>query len=614
MATIIPTISSCSYKITAGEKRLARLLERNLSETCTCWYDIPTGQQQLHPDFIILAPKKGIIFLEVKDWFITRIKQISPSQVLYGTPEGDLILQNPIEQVRNYAYHTIDSLKKDPQLRQSNQRYSSSFLMPYGYGVYLSNITREQLNKNLSADELAKILPQEFVICKDELSEFMAPEAFSSRLFSLIKFNFSHHTTAAQLDRIRWHLYPDVRIKNMPTSSETDEMMAMNTPTIISIMDTQQELLARSMGEGHRVIHGVAGSGKTLILLHRCLELASNIESHKPVLVICYNITLARKLSAMILGHQTKTPVIVKHFHAWCREQVDAIGQLPKTSNNFIAEMELAFSRGFDNGEIAPEQYSAVLIDEGHDFKSEWLKILSKMPDANSNSLLFLYDDTQSIYQKKKALDFTLSSVDIKAQGRTTILNINYRNTQEILHFASSIAFNYLNSHIDSQLKYTPPSAGGVHGDYPRLEQFDTQHQEITRVLDWVVIQRQQGTDWSEIAILCPSTYSISAVLRPQLDARNIPYRLLISSEDKKSWVPNNDCISVMPLPSSKGLEFQSVVIMDAAKILHQDDDLSEDIKRLYVGFTRARYNLLVTMHGKGALGEHLAATYQRLS
>ncbi len=38
------------------------------------------------------------------------------------------------------------------------------------------------------------------------------------------------------------------------------------------IMDIQQEQLARSLGDGHRVIHGVAGSGKTLILGYRCLH------------------------------------------------------------------------------------------------------------------------------------------------------------------------------------------------------------------------------------------------------------------------------------------------------------------------------------------------------
>jgi superfamily I DNA and RNA helicase len=39
-------------------------------------------------------------------------------------------------------------------------------------------------------------------------------------------------------------------------------------------MDLQQEHLARSLGDGHRVIHGVAGSGKTMILAYRCQHLA----------------------------------------------------------------------------------------------------------------------------------------------------------------------------------------------------------------------------------------------------------------------------------------------------------------------------------------------------
>lgn len=66
-----------------------------------------------------------------------------------------------------------------------------------------------------------------------------------------------------------------------------------------------------------------------------------------------------------------------------------------------------------------------------------------------------------------------------------------------------------------------------------------------------------------------------------------------------------------MPLPSSKGLEFNSVAIMDAAKE-RDSEDLSDDIKRLYVGITRARQNLLVTMHGTGSLRDHLVETWEK--
>jgi superfamily I DNA and RNA helicase len=68
-------------------------------------------------------------------------------------------------------------------------------------------------------------------------------------------------------------------------------------PNIVRIMDLQQEQLARSLGEGHRVIHGVAGSGKTMILVYRVEYLAQVIQ--KPILVLCYNVSLAARLEQM---------------------------------------------------------------------------------------------------------------------------------------------------------------------------------------------------------------------------------------------------------------------------------------------------------------------------
>src|SRR5690606_39457475 len=69
-------------------------------------------------------------------------------------------------------------------------------------------------------------------------------------------------------------------------------------PEIVRVMDIQQEQMAKSMGDGHRVIHGVAGSGKTLILGYRCLHLAQ--ATSKPILVLCFNITLAAVLRSFV--------------------------------------------------------------------------------------------------------------------------------------------------------------------------------------------------------------------------------------------------------------------------------------------------------------------------
>ena len=47
----------------------------------------------------------------------------------------------------------------------------------------------------------------------------------------------------------------------------------------------------------------------------------------------------------------------------------------------------------------------------------DWLKLITQMVDPETNSLLLLYDDAQSIYKKKSGLGFTLSSVGIQAKG-----------------------------------------------------------------------------------------------------------------------------------------------------------------------------------------------------
>ena len=50
-------------------------------------------------------------------------------------------------------------------------------------------------------------------------------------------------------------------------------------------------------------------------------------------------------------------------------------------------------------------QYGAVLVDEGHDFEPEWLKLVAQMVHPETNSLLVLYDDAQSINRRKARLN-----------------------------------------------------------------------------------------------------------------------------------------------------------------------------------------------------------------
>jgi hypothetical protein len=54
--------------MTSGERRLAERLEQKLDDDYLIWYDVPVGPKQMHPDFVVLNPRRGLLVLETKDW------------------------------------------------------------------------------------------------------------------------------------------------------------------------------------------------------------------------------------------------------------------------------------------------------------------------------------------------------------------------------------------------------------------------------------------------------------------------------------------------------------------------------------------------------------------
>ena len=61
---------------------------------------------------------------------------------------------------------------------------------------------------------------------------------------------------------------------------------------IVRTLDRKQERMARHLGPGYRVIRGVAGSGKTLVLTHRARYIARRLP-HWRILLTCFNRPLA---------------------------------------------------------------------------------------------------------------------------------------------------------------------------------------------------------------------------------------------------------------------------------------------------------------------------------
>ena len=359
-------------------------------------------------------------------------------------------------------------------------------------------------------------------------------------------------------------------------------------------MDIHQEQLARGLGDGHRVIHGVAGSGKTLILEFRSEVLAELL--NKPILVLCYNITLAAKLRSHMRSKGIADKVHVYHFNDWCGEQlrthqVDvAEGDKPPWERQVDSVIA-----GVEKGQIPREQYGALLIDEGHDFEEDWLRLVVRMVDLNTNSLLLLYDDAQSIY-RRSSLGFSLSSVGVQARGRTKILKLNYRNTRPILNFAYEFAKELLQqkSSGDDHVPLIKPQAAGVDGPMPKFKPLGSFEEEASFAADCVAKWHDGGVPWREVAIIYGAHWMGEAVAE-KFRQRDIPFQLLNTPEKRKRYNPQGDEVVLLTRHSSKGLEFSRVILVGLGQLRAEPDDVAEESRLLYVAMTRARECLLIT-------------------
>ena len=606
MATLIPALGSCLPRMTSGERRLAERLEQKLDGDYLLWYDVPVGPKQSHPDFVVMHPRRGLLILETKDWKLETIQQAT-RQAWDLLVDGRVkVVMNPLAQARFCAIQVVDALQRDPQLVRAEGRHQGKLAFPWGHGVVFTRITRKQFD----AAGLGEAIEPHYVICQDEMLESVEPEEFQQRLWNMFPHTFGGGMMSLpQLDRVRWNMFPQVRVQTQGVLFDDNDPDA-EFPDMLRLMDLQQEQLARSLGDGHRVIHGVAGSGKTMILGYRAEYLAkARTPASKPILILCYNEPLAVKLASVMQAKGLSASVHARHFHKWCRDQLVAFGQaLPAHNMPVDAKMEemvLRVMHGVDRKHIPGGQYQAVLIDEGHDFQPEWLRLVTQMVDPATNSLLVLYDDAQSIYERSRSKQFSFKSVGVQAQGRTTILKINYRNTRQILQTASLIAADLLTADDkdDDGIPLVKPISCGRDGQAPLIIRLPSLRDEALKITELLGAAHQEGHAWCDMAVIC-RRYDEMEECAHALSRARLPHQVRKGSG---SFNPNDDTIKVLTMHASKGLEFAVVALMGVGRMPGAGEDERDEARLFYVGATRATHKLVVTVSGTCRFGQKLA-------
>ena len=603
MANILPSPHLKHVKMMPGERELAARLMTKLEDDCTVWFDVPVGQKQLRPDFIILHPGRGILVLEVKDWNLNTIRKIDHKTVEILTERGVKHVPNPLEQARSYAIAIKEKLEHDNLLiEHDNSKYKGRLIFAWGYGVVLTNITRKQLEES----HIDQVIASDKVICKDEMVRQIKSDVFQQRLWNMFPYDFGSALSKQCIDRVRWHLFPDIRIEQGNlfgelSSSDSSHSLANDVTDIVKVMDCEQEKFARNLGDGHRMIHGVAGSGKTLIIAQRASQLSSAGLPH-PILVLCYNKTLAIRLNDLLATKGVGANVHVRHFHGWCKEMCSVHHlELVHTDRPIYERQVEAVIVGFENGRVPPAQYSAILIDEGHDFEADWFKLIVHMVDPATDSILLVYDDVQSIYKRKKPKSWV--SVGFNVPGkRTKIFDINYRNTVESIDLAYGFVSDYLDVGAASEtIPLVHPEKSLRHGSFPLIKAFPLFGEEMRFLSHYFAELHEQGIPLSSMAVLCRFTNQIDAVCKEFA-------RYGVKAETMMNGNAPKNAVRVLTMHSSKGLEFYVVGIPDLGCMPCVKAEEADEARLLYVAMTRAIEKLVLTYHSKSRFTNLLSA------
>jgi hypothetical protein len=605
MAHLIPSPGSARFD-SRGELRLAERLKDFLEDNTWVWHNLPVGPRGRHPDFIVLHPANGLAVLEVKDWRLDNLVAANKLQMELLTDRGPVQVENPFEQVRGYTLDVVHMLQADAQLAFGPEhRFKGRPIVPFGFGVVFTNITRKQFDQT----DLASVLPAERCIFRDEMTEGTDPEVFRQRIWKLVSPRIGPPLSLPQFDRLRALLFPEVRVRQIALPFDEPDPLP-GEDRVLAVMDLHQEQLARSLGEGHRIVRGVAGSGKTLILAFRAEHLARM--ASKPVLLLCYANGIAGRLENAMQERGVEDRVLVSTFHAWCFRMLKTYDIAAPNSRDYpdhderLAASVRAVTDAVERGQIPGGQYDAVLIDEAHDFEPQWLALAARMVDPDKRALMIVYDNAQAIF---KGRDMPVwKRLGIEAKGRTTVLKINYRNTTPILAFAKHFAADVIGApgvQADDENAVLMPEGSGRDGAEPQVRKCISEQAEAHAIAEWLLARRQAGYEWAQMAVLYP-LHRIGEQFASVLAGSGVPVDVVRGNRNRIQT--ELAAVRLLSMHTSKGLEFPCVAIGGLGALGHKPETLDDDVRLTYVAVTRATHEALLTFSRKSALVERLIA------
>lgn len=311
-----------------GERVVFNALKRNLPDDYLAWYELTLFSQKrsARPDFVILGRDIGLVIIEVKDWSLDKIHSANRDafELFIGSQLDTRT--NPEKQAEGHfraLKHEIDRYRTtDPEkyktLLAARGKHQGKLAVSVAYLVAFPNISRREWQT--SELRLYHAINEERVILKDDLGETLLPRLREAPLFS-------GTLSREQVNTLKWMLNPEARLP-YAQGMLTLDLDQLGLAKIDTYLPADAQLLYRQPQA--KLVRGVVGSGKSLILLFRAKFLSEQNPNWR-VLVLTYNKSLReylRQVFEQIGGDPSQVEIV--NFHKWCRNLLTAHGLFRK--------------------------------------------------------------------------------------------------------------------------------------------------------------------------------------------------------------------------------------------------------------------------------------------
>lgn len=250
-------------------------------------------------------------------------------------------------------------------------------------------------------------------------------------------------------------------------------------------------------------------------------------------------------------------------------------------------------------------RYRHVIVDEGQDLSANAFRLLRSIAgEEHENDIFIVGDAHQRIYKNKAAL----SKCGINIRGRSSVLRINYRTTEEIRKAAFALLNGISFDDLDDSFDTGDRCQSLTHGSVPEIIATANANEEFEAILAKIKGLIDGGVSAKNICVVARTHKLLDDYIAHFTSSGIRCYEIKGNKADDRGL----DGIRVATMHRVKGLEFQYVFVVAAinriiplALAIDHTDSVSEQETMtaekclLYVALTRAQKGAYISGYGK---------------